>query len=413
MGTRVYWAVTNNAVVDPIEAGTIPTPSLDSGEEWHYIYKGWDKALSTNMTANATYTAQYKTDRYFTVTFVDYDGTVLDTQNILDEEDAVDPVSSGRIATPLRASTAQYDYTYSGWDKSLSNIKADTTVTATYSNVTRKYTVRFWDGQNLLGTVVANYGTAPSYSGVLQKTDVDDPENYLFLNWSPSLNGGVKADTDCYAMWEQMTISDSWAQIFAAEDDGSYRSKYKIGDTKSFVLGTSEIVVMQIVAMDADTLADGSGNAKISWVSKYLLKTQRKINNSGTKDGWAASLMRTQLRDNVYPGIPDTIRDNIKEVSKTYYDKTTNSTLRIDDTVWIPSQREVFGSGGENTGCVYTDFFNSASIRAKKIMDGGATHWWLRSAYSGSATFFGAIFSGSYAYTQPYNPRGVALGFCT
>ena len=58
----------NAAVVDPVENGSIPTPSLDSGEEWNYVYKGWDKALSTNMTANATYKAVYKTDRHFTVT---------------------------------------------------------------------------------------------------------------------------------------------------------------------------------------------------------------------------------------------------------------------------------------------------------------------------------------------------------
>lgn len=420
----------NGSVTEPVAAGMIETPARapGEGEEFHYIYKGWDKALSTNMTANVTYTAQFKTDQTFTVTFVNYDGTtVLDTQAVLDEEGAVDPVSSGRIATPVRPSTAQYDYTYKGWDKSFAKITADTTITATYTNTTRQYTVRFWDGTTLLDTVVVNYNATAKCSVTPQKSGVSDPENYVLLGWDP-VNTSIKADTDCYAEWEQMTITDTWAQIFAAEADGTYTSKYSVGDTKAFVLGESETVVMQIAAMgdNADPLADGSGKAKIAWVSKYLLEDNHRMNPSktagtegtGALGGWEKSEMRTYLRETILPDIPAVIRDAIKEVTK--YTKIYNASEAAvnnsasTDTVWIPSGREVFGgSSYETTGVVYTGLLSSATLRKKsKLGSASASSWWTRSAYSAYNFISVATSGGTNNYSANYS-YGVALGFCT
>ena len=139
--------------------------------------------------------------------------------------------------------------------------KADATVTATYSSQIRRYTVRFWEEQTLIDTVVVDYNTAALCSVTPVKNGVEDPENYVLATWSP-VPTGITGDTDCYAIWDRITITDTWEQIFAAEADGTYSTKYAVGDTAKFVLGESETVVMQIVAMDTDDLADGSGKAK-------------------------------------------------------------------------------------------------------------------------------------------------------
>lgn len=55
-------------------------------------------------------------------------------------------------------------------------------------------------------------------------------------------------------------ITDSWEDILASEQDGTYATKYNIGDFKPLDLGSEGVVDMQIVAFDADELADGSGN---------------------------------------------------------------------------------------------------------------------------------------------------------
>ncbi len=41
---------------------------------------------------------------------------------------------------------------------------------------------------------------------------------------------------------------------------------------------TEGIVEMQIVAFDADELADGSGKAAITWISKQLLNSDHRMN---------------------------------------------------------------------------------------------------------------------------------------
>lgn len=87
----------------------------------HYTFTGWDKAFN-KITADLVVTATYKINEY-TVTFKDYDGTVLKTQK----------VESGKAAT-APADPTRTHYTFTGWDKTFNNITSDLVVTATYKN---------------------------------------------------------------------------------------------------------------------------------------------------------------------------------------------------------------------------------------------------------------------------------------
>ena len=84
-----------------------------------YTFTGWDKAF-TNITADLVVTAQYEINTY-TVTFKDWDGTELKTQEVQYGGDAEAP------ADPTRTG-----YTFTGWDKEFTNIMADLVVTAQY-----------------------------------------------------------------------------------------------------------------------------------------------------------------------------------------------------------------------------------------------------------------------------------------
>ncbi|MGN1218240.1 MAG: DUF6273 domain-containing protein, partial [Phocaeicola sp.] len=121
----------------------------------------------------------------FVVTFCNYDGTVLNKQFILRGESAVDPVTTGLIDTPIRESTVSTTYTYDGWDGSFNRITSDTTVYATYIETTREYTVRWYNGSQLLKEVTALYGTGVEYDGdTPTNTSLDDNAIYhLFDGW--------------------------------------------------------------------------------------------------------------------------------------------------------------------------------------------------------------------------------------
>ena len=77
---------------------------------------------------------------------------------------------------------------------------------------------------------------------------------------------------------EVAEITDSWAEIIAACQNGTYATKYKVGNYKELDLGAQGTIHMQIAAKDSDPLASGGGNAPLTWVSMELLKTKKRFN---------------------------------------------------------------------------------------------------------------------------------------
>lgn len=95
-------------------------------------------------------------------TFKDYDGTVLKTGKV-DEGTAPTPP-----ADPTREATAQYTYTFAGWNPTVGKITKKTTYTATYTATVNEYDITIVSDDAEKGTVdVASvewqpYGTAIS-----------------------------------------------------------------------------------------------------------------------------------------------------------------------------------------------------------------------------------------------------------
>ena len=224
-------------------------------------------------------------------------------------------------------------------------------------------------------------------------------------NWSNYASQIVDISEYPKALQDE-TISDSWSTIFANEDNGTYKTVYSLGDIKYMYLNGTPMQ-MQIGAFDEDT-------SKISWVCKSILDTHNMNPTGDTTGGWASSNMRAWLRETIYPMIDSTIRNRIVAVTKNYYDAKTSSRLTISDTVWIPSEYEIFGTTSyENSGTLYTGVFTDATSRIKKYgLNGSADGWWLRSAYSGS-NFRYVNGNGNANFSNAYFANGVVLGFCT
>ena len=203
--------------------------------------------------------------------------------------------------------------------------------------------------------------------------------------------------------------------IFAAEEDGTYSTKYKVGDTKMVSVNGSP-VAMQIVAIDGDELADGTGNAKITWLCLGYQGKHNMNSTNTTSGGWASCAMRQYLIDSVLPNIDSTVRAQIKSVNKTYYDYASSSTKVSADSIWIPSFREVgFGTTKEDSGVIYSGIFTDNAARIKNdglYALGTAATWWLRSASNGNAFCNVGASGSSYNYGASAS-YGVVFGFCT
>lgn len=221
-------------------------------------------------------------------------------------------------------------------------------------------------------------------------------------------------------------ISDSWEEIAAASDDGTYKKKYHIGDTKELDLGEEGIITMKLVAMDTDELAYDSGYAPMTWIAEELLNTEQCMNpEDSIAGGWSASYMRDWLRDDILPLFPEDVRGHIKMVYKYSFDPEIG-TVSSPDTLWIPSAREIYGSeySDEEEGPEYTEVFDSAETWKKyHIEESDPSLWYLRSALifeDGDEGFIEGSDGGLYSHSGTTSSfyllarveLGVLIGFC-
>ena len=227
---------------------------------------------------------------------------------------------------------------------------------------------------------------------------------------------------------DPMLLSDSWKDIIKAGKNGSYKKKYRVGDTKELNLGTEGIITMRLVAMDADELADGSGFASMTWIAEDLLNTEHVMNTEPTIDGgWPASDLRAWLSTSVYELVPEEVRTAIKEVNKySYiYTKTSAETVSSADTIWIPSCREIYGenSADEDRGVDYSNAFpDENSWKRCHVNYTEEIFWFLRSSRAlknGQEGFIdgstGSPYdspTGYYELMPANEEHGIVIGFC-
>lgn len=360
-----------------------------------------------------------------TVTYKTYDGSsIITTETVV--KDAAHPAPDATYSgKPSRTSTAQYSYTFAGWSTSPNgpaeanaqkNIQGDRILYAAYTATVRTYNVYFYNGSTLLQTVQnVPYGGSARYTGT---TPVNPQDSTLdFIGWNPAPTN-IVGNTSCYAQFESpiQEIEDSWTQIGNAIDNGSYKTKYKVGWYKPLNLGNQGIINMQIVAMDEDVLTAG-GTAPLTFIGMELLNTSRRMNATDTnKNGWAeAQIRKTYLPNTILPLINSAVRMRIQEVNKTYYDKTTGFTLISSDKLWIPSAREFFvGTNYEDSGVIYSNIYKNNDSRKKhKANSTSNTYYWSRSALSSSDTNFRNMsIDGYVSGSSASDARGVCVGFC-
>lgn len=117
------------------------------------------------------------------VTFQNYDSTILqkDTLNYNSL-----PVYRGEA--PAKEATAQYTYMFKGWTPTIVPVTEDAVYTATYDSIVNKYVITFLnEGNIVLQTDTLEYGTTPSYRGVMPIKESTAMYTYVFIGWSPDI----------------------------------------------------------------------------------------------------------------------------------------------------------------------------------------------------------------------------------
>lgn len=269
-------------VLDGGNGTKVNTTARTSTAQYSYTPDGWatepngskDVNALVNIVADRTVYASYiATLRKYTVTWKNADNTTLETDT---------NVPYGSTPQYNGATPTYHGQTSTGWSPAVSTVVEDVTYTAAYKPM---YTATFVrasaDGGGTLYTqqyIVE--GTTPVYGGSTPTTTKGNATDYPFEGWTPAL-APIYANTTYTAKFgapvEDVEITDDWDTIIANVDNGTYKSAYKVGNYKPLNLGTEGTINMQIVAFDADELADGSDYAPMTFVAKELLNTARQM----------------------------------------------------------------------------------------------------------------------------------------
>ena len=121
---------------------------------------------------------------YFTITWKNYDGTVLEVDSQVAEGEV--PTYDGE--TPVKVGDAHYSFVFNGWDPEVKAATADAQYVAQFTTETNKYTITWknYDGTVLETDKNVPYGTMPTYDGETPtRVDTRGAATYTFKDWDP------------------------------------------------------------------------------------------------------------------------------------------------------------------------------------------------------------------------------------
>ena len=385
-----------------------------------------------------------------TVTFADDSGTLY-TETVRHGEAATDPVRAGYISTPTKAQTIGNTYSFSGWDKDISNITSDLAVTATFSAQVRRYEVRFWHNTELVQSTITDAYGSVQYTG----DDLAAPSGTIWGGWD-QLTTSVQADMDVYAVFyapkaptvfpstydylysddpadnSAYTFEEFWYMIVTNDANGDplARTYFQLCDKIKIMPNTTVFadteIVLQLEAFQHFMQADGSGFTRTFWGMVGLMNSDHAMNDVNTNaGGYAAMAIRNWLNNTVFPALPQKWKGVIEPVQVlSSAGETSTAIVQSIDKLFLRSHAEV----GLDTGAVpyvneiaagadevQLSMYNSNNARIKKRYNGtgAAANWWLRSPDSASSTAFRDVYSGGGAISNiAGGAYGVSFGFC-
>ena len=146
----------------------------------------------------------------------------------------------------------------------------------------------------------------------------------------------------------------------------------------------------------------------VDCVGKY------KMNSTNTNSGgWGQCLMRTSTMPTLQSGMPATLA----QVKVPYVDYNQSTILYSDDYMFLPTEKEVFGTRyysptKEANALTQFAYYKNGGSKIKSVF-GSADFWWLRSVlYNNSRNFCLVSYQGEASTINASGAYGAAPCFC-
>lgn len=349
----------------------------------------------------------------YTVRFY-VEGTLVYSQRVAQDGNAADPVRKGLIPTPTKASDVEYHYSYTGWDKSLQNIAADTDFNAVFAAADRCYTVRYWlsDAEEHM----AQESSVIAHGSVVYTAGEPVLEGAYFIGWDAD-TADVVSDLDLHPVFLVPQVPETvveqfdylysddpaddsaytLAQFAGILDSGRAKEYFQVGDRIKMVVPendtfTDEVIILKLLGFNHYRLADGSGAfASAVFGMVGVMNSAAAIHDTGASaGGWPVMPLRTKLTGDYFSALPLRWQKLIRPVQVRCTVGQDLPDIEIcQDHLFLLSRAELGWNTGETpykdeidpeaesvTFPVFTD--TASRIRRKYNGEGEACTYWLR-----------------------------------
>ena len=312
-----------------------------------YRFVGWNKKIA-DVTKNAMYTAVFEeVERGYVVKFV-VNGVETSAEYAYDTK--ADDI---KVPATDRAATAQYTYTFKGWDKALANVTEDVTYTAVYDSVVNTYTITF---------VVEGVSTPAEYAYGTKAAELKTPATtkpandqytYNFKAWDKTLADVTGAAT--YTAQFDSVVNQYWVKFVV--DGKADSAKYDYG---------TKVADLKVPATDK------AANAQYTYAFKAWDKALADVKAAATYTAQFDSVVNQYLVKFVVDGKADSAKydygTKVADLKVPATDKAANDQYTYTFKAWDVALADV------KAAATYTALFDSTVNKywVKFVIDGKA-----------------------------------------
>ena len=181
---EITWLNDDNSLINKttVEYGVVPThadATKTNTAEYTYTFTGWDNT-PVAVTGEATYKATFSSSKKsYEITWLNDDNSLIDKTTV---EYGVVPTH----ADATKAATAEYTYTFTGWDNTPVAVTGTATYKATFSSSKNSYEITWLNDDNsLIDKTMVEYGVVPTHADATKAAT--DRYTYTFIGWSPEV----------------------------------------------------------------------------------------------------------------------------------------------------------------------------------------------------------------------------------
>lgn len=175
--TNINWDLLNTDLlnqllkIDSVLTGYVHVPAIRKTEEDAYKAAWPDLEVKGDLPITQ-----------HIVTFYNYDNTELGKIYVDEGDFCPDPIESGVFSTPVKPSTAEFDFIFDGWNgiNFSDRVSSAISATAKYAQQRRKYTVTWYNAKEILQQTEVEYGQEAIYRGSVPKNPIDGPGTNIY-----------------------------------------------------------------------------------------------------------------------------------------------------------------------------------------------------------------------------------------